>query len=78
MDWLKNQILAALSGDRKVSRQMLLALAAVVAQNGYGHPGKGLLEILRQSGAQVLRTDLLGAISVGLSQNALSWSATGR
>jgi beta-lactamase superfamily II metal-dependent hydrolase len=36
------------------------------------------LEILRQSGAQVLRTDLLGAISVGLSQNSLSWSATGR
>jgi competence protein ComEA len=31
MDWLKNQILAALSGDQKVSRQLLLALAAVVA-----------------------------------------------
>jgi competence protein ComEC len=55
-----------------------LAIISVGAQNGYGHPGKGLLEILRQSGAQVLRTDLLGAISVGLSQNSLSWSATGR
>jgi competence protein ComEC len=55
-----------------------LAIISVDAQNGYGHPGKGLLEILRQSGAQVLRTDLLGAISVGLSQNSLSWSATGR
>jgi competence protein ComEA len=31
MEWLKNQILAALSGDQKVSRQLLLALAAVVA-----------------------------------------------
>jgi len=31
MDWLKNQILAALSGDQKVSRQLLLALAAMVA-----------------------------------------------
>ena len=31
MDWLKNQILAALSGDQKVSRQLLLALAAAVA-----------------------------------------------
>ena len=31
MDWLKNQIIAALSGDQKVSRQLLLALAAVVA-----------------------------------------------
>jgi competence protein ComEC len=55
-----------------------LAIISVGTQNGYGHPGKGLLEILRQSGAQVLRTDLLGAISVGLSQNSLSWSATGR
>jgi competence protein ComEA len=31
MEWLKNQILAALSGDQKVSRQLLIALAAVVA-----------------------------------------------
>ena len=31
MHWLKNQILAALSGDQKVSRQLLLALAAAVA-----------------------------------------------
>jgi competence protein ComEC len=55
-----------------------LAIISVGAKNGYGHPGKSALEILRQSGAQVLRTDLLGAISVGLSQNSLSWSATGR
>ena len=55
-----------------------LAIISVGAQNGYGHPGKGLLEILRQSGAQVLRTDLLGAISVGMNQDSLSWSATGR
>jgi competence protein ComEA len=31
MEWLKNQILAALSGDQKVSKQLLLALAVVVA-----------------------------------------------
>jgi competence protein ComEC len=55
-----------------------LAIISVGAQNGYGHPGKGLLEILRQAGAQVLRTDLLGAISVGMNQDSLSWSATGR
>jgi competence protein ComEC len=55
-----------------------LAIISVGAENGYGHPGKRLLEILGQSGAQVLRTDLLGAISVGLNQNSLSWSATGR
>lgn len=31
MDWLKNQVIAALSGDQKVSRQLLIALAGVVA-----------------------------------------------
>ena len=31
MDWLKNQIIAALSGDQKVSKQLLIALAGVVA-----------------------------------------------
>ena len=30
MDWLKQQLLAALSGDQKVSRQLLIALAGVV------------------------------------------------
>jgi competence protein ComEA len=31
MDWLKNQAIAALSGDQKVSKQLLIALAGVVA-----------------------------------------------
>ena len=31
MEWLKNQIIAALSGDQKVSKQLLIALAGVVA-----------------------------------------------
>jgi competence protein ComEA len=31
MDWLKQQIISALSGDQKVSRQLLIALAAIVA-----------------------------------------------
>jgi len=31
MDWLKQQIISALSGDQKVSKQLLLALAALVA-----------------------------------------------
>lgn len=31
MDWLKQQVIAALSGDQKVSRQLLIALAGVVA-----------------------------------------------
>lgn len=31
MDWLKQQVIAALSGDQKVSKQLLIALAGVVA-----------------------------------------------
>ena len=31
MDWLKNQVITALSGDQKVSKQLLVALAGVVA-----------------------------------------------
>jgi competence protein ComEA len=31
MEWLKNQVIAALSGDQKVSKQLLFALAGVVA-----------------------------------------------
>jgi competence protein ComEA len=31
MDWLKNQVIAALSGDQKVSKRLLIALAGVVA-----------------------------------------------
>ncbi len=31
MDWLKNQVIAALSGDQKVSKKLLIALAGVVA-----------------------------------------------
>lgn len=31
MDWLKQKIVSALSGDQKVSRQLLLSLAALVA-----------------------------------------------
>jgi competence protein ComEA len=31
MDWLKQQLISALSGDQKVSKQLLVALAAIVA-----------------------------------------------
>jgi competence protein ComEA len=31
MDWLKQQLISALSGDQKVSRQLLIALGAIVA-----------------------------------------------
>ena len=31
MDWLKTQLISALSGNQKVSRQLLISLAALVA-----------------------------------------------
>ena len=31
MDWLKQQLISALSGDQKVSKQLLIALAAIVS-----------------------------------------------
>jgi competence protein ComEA len=31
MDWLKQQLISALSGDQKVSKQLLIALACIVA-----------------------------------------------
>ena len=55
-----------------------IALISVGAENGYGHPGKQALQILGSVGAEVLRTDLLGAIAISTSDGALQWSATGR
>jgi competence protein ComEC len=55
-----------------------LALISVGSENGYGHPGKQAIQILGSVGAQVLRTDLLGAIAVSSSSGELQWSATGR
>ena len=55
-----------------------LALISVGSENGYGHPGKQALQILDSVGAQVLRTDLLGAIAISSSSGELQWSATGR
>ena len=55
-----------------------LALISVGSENGYGHPGKQALRILGSVGAQVLRTDLLGAIAISSSSGELQWSATGR
>lgn len=55
-----------------------IALISVGSENGYGHPGKQALQILGSVGAEVLRTDLLGAIAVSASGGTLEWSATGR
>jgi competence protein ComEC len=55
-----------------------IALISVGSENGYGHPGKQALQILGSVGAEVLRTDLLGAIAVSATGGTLQWSATGR
>lgn len=55
-----------------------VALISVGLENGYGHPGKQALQILDSVGAQVLRTDVLGAIAISSLSGKLQWSATGR
>jgi competence protein ComEC len=54
-----------------------LALISVGETNGYGHPGKSLLDLLERSGSKVLRTDLHGSIAVSVSGNSLSWAGSG-
>jgi competence protein ComEC len=41
-----------------------LALVSVGAHNTYGHPSPEVMQTLRDSGAQVLRTDRAGTIVV--------------
>lgn len=54
-----------------------LAIISVGKQNGYGHPGRQLLDLLESSGSQVLRTDLQGSLAISVSSGAISWSGTG-
>ena len=54
-----------------------LAVISVGEANGYGHPGKELLDLLARSGSQVLRTDLHGSLAMAVSSGAISWSGSG-
>ena len=54
-----------------------LAVISVGEANGYGHPGKELLDLLARSGSQVLRTDLHGSLAISVSSGAISWSGSG-
>lgn len=54
-----------------------LAVISVGEQNGYGHPGKELLDLLARSGSQVLRTDLHGSLAISVEGGAISWSGSG-
>ena len=54
-----------------------LAVISAGEGNGYGHPGKELLDLLARSGSQVLRTDLHGSLAISISSGAISWSGSG-
>jgi competence protein ComEC len=54
-----------------------LALVSVGAHNSYGHPDAEVLEALRASGAQLLRTDLAGTIVVHTDGHRLDVEARG-
>jgi competence protein ComEC len=59
------------------SLQPELAVISVGEQNGYGHPGKELLDLLARSGSQVLRTDQHGSLAISVAGGAISWSGSG-
>jgi competence protein ComEC len=54
-----------------------LALVSVGAHNSYGHPDREVLEAVRASGAQLLRTDLAGTIVVHTDGRGLDVEARG-
>jgi competence protein ComEC len=54
-----------------------VAVISVGEANGYGHPGKELLDLLTRSGSQVLRTDLHGSLAISVAGGAISWSGSG-
>ncbi|MFL5608302.1 MAG: ComEC/Rec2 family competence protein, partial [Gemmatimonadaceae bacterium] len=54
-----------------------LALVSVGAHNSYGHPDREVLEALRASGAELLRTDLAGTIVVHTDGRELDVEARG-
>jgi competence protein ComEC len=52
-------------------------LISVGEGNGYGHPGRELLDLLARSGSQVLRTDLHGSLAISAGSDSLNWSGSG-
>ncbi|WP_461168813.1 ComEC/Rec2 family competence protein [Arthrobacter sp. Z1-15] len=48
-----------------------LALISVGADNDYGHPGPVILQALEDAGTAVVRTDLLGSVTLGLEGRGL-------
>jgi competence protein ComEC len=54
-----------------------VALVSVGAHNAYGHPSPAVMRALRDSGAQVLRTDRMGTIVVRTDGRRLEVEARG-
>ena len=48
-----------------------IALISVGASNSYGHPSNRVTELLNASGAQVMRTDQMGAITIRMNKDNL-------
>jgi competence protein ComEC len=55
-----------------------LALISVGQENSYGHPTRRTLDLLERVGAQVLRTDEMGALGVIEGSSGLSIQVSGR
>ena len=55
-----------------------LALISVGQENSYGHPTRRTLDLLERVGAQVLRTDEMGALGVIEGPSGLSIQVSGR
>ena len=54
-----------------------VALISVGRGNSYGHPTKRALQMLAQSGARVFRTDLEGAVALGVSKGLIEVKSSG-
>ncbi|MEY4450897.1 MAG: hypothetical protein RLZZ380_18 [Actinomycetota bacterium] len=54
-----------------------VALISVGRGNSYGHPTKRALQLLAQSGSKVFRTDLEGAVALGVSNGVIEVMSSG-
>jgi competence protein ComEC len=53
------------------------ATVSVGVGNDYGHPTQFTLHVLQSIGAQILRTDLQGSLSLSFANGRLAWGASG-
>ena len=63
--------------QEKIAVRPRVALISVGTDNSYGHPSSDVVRSLAASGAQVLRTDLLGTVVVRTNGRSLTIDAGG-